>query len=269
MNIENFNMFPKKIIPHLDQVPKNLPHKMTNVYSEIPYLTPISNHLDHLESIQAQLKIIPSHDIGARLKSFIKSGIIAPETYDRIMDGKSAFSQLLKNEPTCQLRYTFEQYLSGPKNKKESLLLLEEAAVLGHYSAGGYFDLNKALREGLPLSPELQVSKELTSSALKKLPDYDGVVYRGSSKFAEAEYLQIGDIYEPKQFLSTSMNNYRGPYSFVIKSKHGKDILGFEAIPDVEREVLFDCSSKFRVLNIEDSKNSSGKDVKTYYLEEI
>lgn len=122
----------------------------------------------------------------------------------------------------------------------------------------------------MTLNDELQVFKTGLSSALEKLPPYKGTVRRAIDRFDEAAHLKEGDIYTPKQFLSTSKNQkWEGPYSFVIESKKGKSLTDFAIFSNVENEVLFNSDAKFKVLRTDNGKNSLGVNTKTYYMEEF
>lgn len=92
-------------------------------------------------------------------------------------------------------------------------------------------------------------------SALKKLPDYKGTVYRFDDMLDE---VKKGDIIEPKSFYSTSKDLEKleeipyfstRPTKYVIESKTGKSLPTDKAYTN-ENEVLFNYDSKFKVTKV-------------------
>jgi hypothetical protein len=119
-----------------------------------------------------------------------------------------------------------------------------------------------------------------TSDALKTLPNYEGTVYRGTSIPVDlVKNLQVGSIYSDPGFLSTSADKgvatgfgsaYGGNVSVLlqIEGKHqGKNVDPVSAYKGVEKEVLFDANSHFKVTKI--SKDPDGKKRPVIHLEQI
>ena len=94
------------------------------------------------------------------------------------------------------------------------------------------------------------------NAALNQLPNYEGVVFRGSKVEPKqlAQY-QVGEIVTEKGFTSSSSNlavaqNFSGNVLYTIFSKTGKKIRDFSEFPG-EDEVLFRSGTKFKILAIE------------------
>lgn len=132
-------------------------------------------------------------------------------------------------------------------------------------------EINRRLRNGTE-DEYVSTASRLISQALKKLPKYEGIVYRGetmSMKKLQERFLDhIGDVVSDKGFVSSSL--YMGtPKKFIshdgipkshkrvifeIQSKNGRNISKiseFNGIfnPENQHEILFDKSTKFLVLD--------------------
>lgn len=99
------------------------------------------------------------------------------------------------------------------------------------------------------------------NEALNKLPNYEGIVFRGSKVEQKqlAKY-KVGQIITEKGFTSTSSNMavaqaFSGNVFYTIFSKTGKAIKDFSEFSG-EDEVLFRSGTKFKVLAVE---NKNGK----------
>ena len=278
-------------LPYYKGFPKNPNFGSGQKVSAVPeQKSPITAKIaTNLQSIQAQYKIKPFNvnktltfdeskayplpldcaEIRENLDELVKSGKIKQSDYDRIINGKSEISYLLANNPYCHFSSNFICYLFNLSNRDSPILTdFEGDCFIGHYSFNGNGAINDALRGRDALDDELKTIKKGLVRALDKLPSYTGTVYRRENYFDDAAHLKVGDIYNPKEFLSTttdlSQSEYFGSkYKFVIKSKNGKSIDKIAYDPG-EKEVLFKCDSKFKILAIED-KNG----VKTYHMEEI
>ena len=97
------------------------------------------------------------------------------------------------------------------------------------------------------------------SSGLKKYKlRHDIICYR-SVNVNPIEGLNVGDIYEPKQFLSSSVTKkgiLKGEYMMVIetpKSSCGAYVEGLSQYPK-QREFLFDYDCKYRIKYIKDKR---------------
>lgn len=131
-------------------------------------------------------------------------------------------------------------------------------------------EINRRLRNGTA-DEYVSVASRLISQALKKLPVYEGVVYRGetmSMKKLQERFLDhIGEVVSDKGFVSSSrymdtpkkfISHDGIPKShkrviFEIQSKNGRNISKiseFNGIfnPENQHEILFDKGTKFLVV---------------------
>ncbi|WP_028523932.1 ADP-ribosyltransferase [Runella limosa] len=154
-----------------------------------------------------------------------------------------------------------QQEIQLVKNKPEPLLTNFEKAIIYKYSDTGYEDVNELLR--LNQGQNLPLFAQLLNECLSKLPDYEGVVYRGEdlSKMQAEIYISAfanGQVITKRQFFSSSRSkqiaNMFGKTSVKIYSKTGKMIehIANFGINDSqnEREVLFRCNTSFEVVDI-------------------
>ena len=90
------------------------------------------------------------------------------------------------------------------------------------------------------------------NAALARLPDYVGVVKRGTNLTAEQIALHVpGRIVTKEAFTSTSTGpGFPSDVHFVIHSRHGKKIAPYSAYPK-EGEVLFAAGTRFLVTKVE------------------
>jgi hypothetical protein len=154
---------------------------------------------------------------------------------------------------------TTSKYTNGTLTRKfeQFGLSLNEEAIIRHYTGPSHTQLNQALEGFGDLTPELTEYKNLLNQALRKLPDYKGVVYRGlgQAESTVAKTWQVGQDVTFNSFKSTSRSldeaddflfNNGGDVSLIINSKTGKaiDQVSFDA---VELEVLFESGKKFKV----------------------
>jgi hypothetical protein len=132
-------------------------------------------------------------------------------------------------------------------------------------------EINRRLRNGTE-DEYVKVASRLISQALKKLPAYEGMVYRGETmsmkKLQERFLNHIGEVVSDKGFVSSSLYmdtpmkfiSHDGiPKShkrviFEIQSKKGRNISKiseFNGIfnPENRHEILFDKGTKFIVLD--------------------
>ena len=135
------------------------------------------------------------------------------------------------------------------ENSVAEPLTSEELQALDDYTGNAYYrSLNAALREGTPLTPEQQALSDNLSSALAKMPDYEGIVYRGMNLTSEqlAEYVP-GETVTWDAFTSTDTTDpFPGNTQVVIESSTGKLISAYSQV-ETENEVLFDKGSQFVV----------------------
>jgi hypothetical protein len=139
-------------------------------------------------------------------------------------------------------------------------LTVYEKAIIFKYSEDGYEDLNEKLR----LSNGNNISNYgiLLGDSLSKLPNYEGIVYRGVklnnvelNKYMSA-FSKDEPIVEPF-FVSTSISQLSarmfGNVRFEIFSKNGKKIT--EIARFNEGEVIFKYNTEFIILDISAKKD--------------
>jgi uncharacterized protein YukE len=127
--------------------------------------------------------------------------------------------------------------------------------VVQSYTGTSFRQLNTLARTGGQyMSPqEVEALSRLSaklSTALAMLPNYEGVVYRGTTLDEDliAKY-QPGSIVREDAFTSTSTDTpFPGNTQFTITAVTGKEISKWSLIPD-ENEVLFDKGTRFRVMS--------------------
>lgn len=167
-------------------------------------------------------------------------------------------------------------------------LTLEEAAIIYSYTTPDYYlIINRANRGEIEIDAFISEYTRALNSALDKLPNYKGEVYKGmDANFPDSELASIykaftfDQPYEVKGFYSTSKEydigklKWKGNKTlkafFTIKSKSGKYIQGLNwTNPENNiqlEEVLFKHPSKFKVKDFK-LDNSSG--IAYIFLEEI
>ncbi len=120
-------------------------------------------------------------------------------------------------------------------------------------STWGYRPLNASLRS-MDRQRWAAVAnyRDTLNAALAKLPDYSGIVRRGTTLSAReiAEYVE-GSIITERAFTSASVGRaaFGGSVHFLIHSRHGKRIQQWSAFRG-EREILFAAGTRFRVLRV-------------------
>lgn len=156
---------------------------------------------------------------------------------------------------------TYKEWLNGKKKDKingQKLNYEEEHALMNYLSSDSY-KVNEKLRRNLPLGEHESMVQNL-DSALKKLPKYQGTVFRDvyfSDDGGALEYYNLfvddsGKLRSKipfKEFISSSKDsNYNqvAQFQLEIKSSKGRDLKG---INDREKEVLFMRNSEFKILN--------------------
>lgn len=147
-----------------------------------------------------------------------------------------------------------------------------EAVTLMAYTDALYSYININILNGYDNQTANEVS-EVIESALSKLPDYKGVVYRGMHIQKDEPFydsilsLSEGDEVQFPNFSSSSTNERRGRYFsrgvgrsvfLEIESKSGKFIDNLSYFGN-ENEVLFKRNSKFKVIESHDMGDSTKK----------
>ncbi|OGI16687.1 MAG: hypothetical protein A2287_03955 [Candidatus Melainabacteria bacterium RIFOXYA12_FULL_32_12] len=192
-----------------------------------------------------------------------REGKITQKQYNKIKKGGIARLYELDRG----FRYSLESYFVN-KFRGKPITSLEGDNMIYYYSGLGYRRLTPVLKEGKPLTQDLEIFKQYLDEGLDMLSDYKGVTYRGSNSYSEIDILKPGDMYKPKCYLSASASNkmiqrFGSNYVLVIKSKTGKSIEKFSGYPE-ECEVLFKPNTTFKIL-----KKTTKGNKKVIYLEEV
>lgn len=118
-----------------------------------------------------------------------------------------------------------------------------------------YARLNSMLRGDIPEDDTLKYYSDVISGVIAKFElKHDIICYR-SVKHNPVEGMKVGDIYEPKQFISTSVSIsgvLKGDYFITFltpKCSKGAYIELLSEYPK-QRELLFDKNLKYRILEI-------------------
>jgi hypothetical protein len=141
-------------------------------------------------------------------------------------------------------------------------LTVYEKAIIFKYSEDGYEDLNEKLR--LSKGKDISDFGILLDECLSKLPDYQGIVYRGADfpKYKIDQYvikLSNNESITEHAFLSTSLianEAYKyGMTTLRIFSKKGKTIGSISKYQN-EKEILFRFNTKFEIIAIDFDKEN-------------
>lgn len=137
---------------------------------------------------------------------------------------------------------------------KSATLTDEDVYALDQYKKSGVsYPLNYALRNNIELTEQEADLVRRIDTALDKLPEYTGTVYRSIS----AGSLDDIEVFEkehrlliPVHYLAYTSTSADAPYDstmeyqFIIQSKHGKDMRRYNSL---EQEVLFKRDTLFVV----------------------
>jgi len=148
---------------------------------------------------------------------------------------------------------------------KSDKLLESEIAAINDYISAKSYDLNEKLRNGVTLNATEQTMVDNLNSALDKLPEYKGTVYRSVSDFGIKDPQAFinshiaGQPFQSTQFLSTGTSVYDDsfPIQYVIQSTSGRDMQAFNPS---EGEILFKPNTEFWIEKVENN---------TIYLKEV
>jgi hypothetical protein len=190
---------------------------------------------------------------------------------------KKAARELLQKQGTLEQHESMAKFLqkNEPTLKK---VALDDLIGLREYTADGYKAMNEGLRGARTALKATAPVVKTAASALNRLPEVKGTVYRGANLDAErlAKY-KVGEIVAERGFTSTTVNKamvlgqaaeqqFNKNSMFVIKSAGGgRDVSILSQFPE-EKEVLFGPGTEFKVLkNAFDKK--IGKNV--IYLQEV
>ena len=118
-----------------------------------------------------------------------------------------------------------------------------------------YARLNSMLRGDIPEDDTLKYYSDVISGVIAKFElKHDIICYR-SVKHNPVEGMKVGDIYEPKQFISTSVSIsgvLKGDYFITFLTPKGSKGAYIELLSEYpkQRELLFDKNLKYRILEI-------------------
>jgi hypothetical protein len=221
-----------------------------------------------------------SNEVAAALRPELKAALGVKDseiaTPEQVQEHTVDMEALMKEDDS------FDTYLNQKDNRKPleekqkefPQMSVEQIAAVRIYGASGYWSLNRSLRNADDSNPGKINFEALLNQALDKLPDYDGVAFRGSLLGGDdlKVYQQAFDDGTPvteKSFISSSreaQGAFEGNTTFFIKSKTGKLI---EKVLDdeYEKEVLFKSKRQFKVTAF-DKKKIDGKQHNEIWLEE-
>ncbi|MEU4807677.1 ADP-ribosyltransferase [Nocardia fluminea] len=180
-----------------------------------------------------------------------------------IIDGAKLIAKVKTKKAISDIRAKLQRIIdlvkrrgddAASKAKNPSLTQKDIDAIRGYTvedkaDPNGYYQLNKSLREGT-VSPTQQATVDDINAALTKLPDHNGVVYRGTNLPQD-----VIDKYEPGKmrtedsFFSSSSRNdgaFPGNVEFHVVSKSGKSVDPYSAEAG-EDEILFRSGTNFYV----------------------
>lgn len=140
--------------------------------------------------------------------------------------------------------------------------------AIAHYTGSGYWEMNQQLRaRTVTPGSSMEQRVEALSTALGKLPKYEGPVFRGTILTPEQiSRYEPGKFVTERAFTSTSTDPgkaFPGNVRFLIDSRTGRDVSAYSGAP--ESEVLFDRDTVFEVLKT--TTDAKGKTV--IYLAEV
>lgn len=160
---------------------------------------------------------------------------------------------------SCVDIFSIQQEALSPRERLIQKLSMEEFSMIQNYTHTSFGEINRTLRKTKSIEDILKVCGQGCldlMSALKKMPNYRGKVYRGTELTQEQlnHYTQVGSIVTENSFLSTSKDpnisrTFEKNAWFIIKSKTGKDMENISVNP-YEKEVIFLPYTKFRVVEV-------------------
>ncbi len=186
----------------------------------------------------------PDKNVAETIEKSGGSGIIESEI--------EGFSPLPSDKVVDTLRQESESWIKS-LNEKEVRSIKKYTKNSGDTKTNKFFaKLNAMLRGDLPEDTRLRYHAENISSGLKKNKLRQDILCYRSVDFNPIQGLRVGDIYEPKQFLSSSVTKkgiLKGEYIMVIETPKGSGgayIEGLSKYPK-QREFLFDYDCKYRI----------------------
>lgn len=119
-----------------------------------------------------------------------------------------------------------------------------------------YARLNSMLRGDIPEDDTLKYYSDVISGAIAKFElKHDIICYR-SVNYNPVEGMKVGDIYEPKQFVSSAVTKsgaISGNYNLIIFAKKGSKGAYIELLSKYpnQREFLFNKNLKYSILDVD------------------
>ncbi|WP_228001847.1 ADP-ribosyltransferase [Nocardia australiensis] len=183
------------------------------------------------------------------------AGHILPDSDQRIRDQVARSNDSTVNSPPPRaVRQSDEQGVVESGSKQ---LTNGEKHSLYNYSKFGSAGYNSSMRNGEPIG-FARIRIEEIVNAIKKLPIYSGIAYRGEKlSLAEIDRYQEGAIVVDRGFKSASSDEkfaHTGNAQFRIKSKNGRILGEYSSIPG-ESEVVFLPGTQFKVIKVVHDKD--------------
>ncbi len=197
-----------------------------------------------------------------KLKEYQKSLVETDNEYKNFIENnnlKRHFDreQIMPNSSNIHNSYEENEKTGSPVHVDENLKYTdEELYALNQYFSTYYSTvLNEKLRNKEKLSDDEQMIVTNLDNALKKTPNYHGVIVRTldmphPEKFISE--LKIQENYTTNQYLSFSnkegYNEFANVKIYVSNSKQGKDLRKMNSLG--ENEILYERNKSFKTLNI-------------------
>jgi hypothetical protein len=185
---------------------------------------------------------------------------LALDSEEDTADFLKSIKFLFNSEDPAELEYFQKEFMREvvPYLTKDQPLSKNEAFAIYLYTTRNYLRINQELRNGTGVAdPYVNILKR----ALKKLPIYHGLCYRGTAlTSSDLEKHQIGgNVYyktctSSSKLKDNSYSNYN--HIFEVRSHSGRDISAFSTVFG-EQEVLFAPNIKFKV--VDRSEKGNGK----------
>lgn len=186
------------------------------------------------------------------------------------LDGKKLSSEGQKIVQKDQKRdgdISFTSNITKKELSEKYNITASEQSAIDSYTGGGYYEMNKALRENFgevdKCSREIQEKCKKLDQVLDKLPKYEGVVVRRESGDRGDYYIE-GRTYTNTGYTSTTAwTDIGGTVKLEIEQSSGCNISKLSISPG-ENEVLLPRGFTYKITKVE--KTESGY-VKVYAKE--
>jgi len=164
---------------------------------------------------------------------------------------EDAMTKVLKDSGASGYAKSYiDQAYSRAQSQGLPLTPLEAAAIVS-YTGPSYRYINDALRSN-DMTEEQALYADILNSGLKKMPKYEGTVYRGTSisSTIQDEY-KVGKIRVEHGFSSTAKTvdkAWPGNTHFQFETKHGIDVSKMSGTSSQEAEVLVPSYIKVKTI---------------------